>query len=231
MNTGPNRSPRIRWLRVLLPAVVLGAAACSTSPLNVEVTFDTPLGLVPGAELLWDEVPVGSVTGLEWKEGSEDPCVVQVRVEPAHRGKVTRDTRFVLGVANFDEPVYFLTMNPGEGPAAEDGQRFEGRVSLSARLTGAVWRSVDEVLRPELERLLNDVGRDLDEAARYGREQWEVLGPELERRVAELTLIAREEGNRLGESARRELEVLLQRYDELIDRYGTPSEGGGAEED
>ncbi|NNE44960.1 MAG: MCE family protein [Gemmatimonadetes bacterium] len=210
-------------MRVFAALLVLGLcslAACSSPPLEVEVAFDTTADLDVGSQVMMEEEPIGEVTGIDWTEGSAEPRIVHVRIEPAHRSHIKTDTRFQIDTRDFRDPVYHVSVKPGNGTEARPGHRFEGRVSLTARLTGAVWRSVDEVLRPEMERVLNDFRRDLDDAAKYGREQWEVLRPELEHRVAELALIAQAEGEEFSENARQEINRLLDRYDQLLDEYG-----------
>ncbi len=116
---------------VFLPLLVLMGCA-GPEPLRFSVQFDDSGALREGSPVIFRDVAIGRVIGVQESSGE---TVIHVEIDPPHRETLYREARFTVGEDSGGQPSLLIADHPGDRTAIEEGDVIDARPGWFERLS------------------------------------------------------------------------------------------------
>ncbi len=177
----------MNFLRMITLAILcVSFAGCSDGNLHLKVHYREAEGLQPGAPVVHDEQPIGSVVAVE--PSPQGGYLVSIAVADKFAASATADSRFLLAErdgAPGTKQIEIEQSKPG-GAVLAEGSTVEGSERITSLIPfGEVFRQFSDSLRgmrEQVEQLQKDLKRlPHSEEGKRLQQEWRRLTEEIEK--------------------------------------------------
>lgn len=168
---------------LVVPALFALACPAPDSGFPLAVTFAGRVELEPGAEVRYQEVPVGQVTGMSLRQAEPDqPALVELalRIDDPNVTLRRKDVFEIVSDAALGESYVRVTAAPGTSEPLEAGQTVSGLPPFVTRVresTSEVLDSLADLAKHKSDALLDALERSASSQSEQGEAAEEETPP------------------------------------------------------
>jgi hypothetical protein len=194
---------------VALTVLVASSVGCrGDDGLRVSLVTDSTESVTEGMPVSVKGVEVGEVSGI--RDLGNGSFELAVRIRDRYRGNVTTDARFSVRHGGADATSVAIVLDPGIGVTAAQGTVFELHTGWQDRLLAWSNETYRKITGTELEDDLQRFEELARQASDKGAAEWARVRPELERLSEKIGQELEKTGEESAERIERELERILE---------------------